>query len=79
MRRFSAALTADTQALVPSSAHVSMMFENPTSLPPIVMLTSVVVELSAESWLLITVDVVAPEHASDVYDAGALAVAHSAE
>ena len=36
-----------------------------SSLPPIVMLTSVVDELSAESWLVATSAVVAPEQATE--------------
>src|SRR5262249_12938681 len=77
--KFSADCTAATQSLVPSSAQVSMMLEKPTSLPPMVMLTNVVVELSADSWLELTVSVVAPAQATDAYDAGACAVAQSAE
>ena len=42
------------------------MLANPTSLPPMVMDTSVVALLSAESWLLMTVLVVAPEQAAEV-------------
>ncbi|GHJ48053.1 hypothetical protein Cs7R123_53950 [Catellatospora sp. TT07R-123] len=49
------------------------------SLPPALTLTSVVVLLSADSWELMTVVVVAPEQATDTYEAGALAAAHSAE
>src|SRR5262245_22395032 len=79
LAKFSACWTAATQALVPCSAQVSMMLENPTSLPPIVMLTSVVAAESADSWLLLTVVVVAPEQATELYDAGACAAAHSAE
>lgn len=55
-----------------------MIEENPVSLPPIVMLTSVVDALSEESWLLITSLVLAPEHAANVNDAGELAFAHRA-
>jgi hypothetical protein len=53
--------------------------EKPTSLPPIVMLTSVVTEFSAYSWVEMTSPVVAPEQARDTYDAGELALAHSWE
>jgi hypothetical protein len=49
------------------------------SLPPIEMLTSVVDELSADSWLALTSVDFAPEHATEVYEAGACALAHSCE
>ena len=65
-----------TQLLVESSTHVSITLEKPTSLPPTVIETSVVVLLSADSWLLITL-VVAPEQATKVKLAGAFALAHS--
>jgi hypothetical protein len=55
-----------------------MMVEKPTSLPPTEMLTRLVAELSADSWELITLDVVAPEQATETYEAGACAAAHSA-
>ncbi|HEX2306929.1 MAG TPA: hypothetical protein VHI14_01265 [Jatrophihabitantaceae bacterium] len=42
------------------------MCENPTSFPPIVMLTSVVEERSAETWPAVTLAVVAPEQATDL-------------
>jgi hypothetical protein len=48
-----------------------MMVLNPTSLPPTVMLTSVVLADKADSCELLTDDVVAPEQATDVYEAGA--------
>jgi len=38
-----------------------MTLENPASFPPIVMLTSVVLALSADSWPLRTSAVVAPD------------------
>jgi hypothetical protein len=41
-----------------------------------VMLTSVVLELRADTWLLSTSAVVAPEHASEAKEAGELASAH---
>jgi hypothetical protein len=44
-----------------------------------VMDTRVVAALSADSWLLITVEVVAPEQATEIYEAGELALAHSCE
>ena len=75
---FSAAETALSQELVEFRTQVSMIEEKPTSLPPIVMLTSVVDALSDESWLLMTSLVVAPEQAANVNDAGELAFAHSA-
>ena len=42
-----------------------MMLEKPTSLPPAVTLTRLVAELIADSWLLITEVVVAPEQATE--------------
>jgi hypothetical protein len=41
-----------------------------------VMLTSVVLVLSADTWLLSTFAVVAPEHAAETNEAGELASAH---
>jgi hypothetical protein len=68
--------TALSQALVESRMQVSMIEEKPASLPPMVMLTSVVDALRDESWLLMTLLVVAPEHAANVKEAGELADAH---
>ena len=56
-----------------------MTSAKPTSLPPIEMLTSVVDDDSAESWLAFTSVVFAPEHATDRYDAGEWELAHSCE
>jgi hypothetical protein len=53
-----------------------MIEGKPTSLPPIVMLISVVDELRDDSWLLITSVVFAPEQAAKANDAGELADAH---
>ncbi len=53
-----------------------MTLEKPASLPPMVMLTSVVLALSADTWLLRTSAVVAPEHATETNEAGELASAH---
>jgi hypothetical protein len=53
-----------------------MIEEKPTSLPPMVMLTSVVDALSEESWLLMTLLVVAPEQAANVKELAELAAAH---
>jgi hypothetical protein len=53
-----------------------MVLAKPASLPPIVMLTSVVLALSAETWLLRTSDVVAPEQATETKEVGELAAAH---
>ena len=53
-----------------TSTQVSMTLEKPASLPPIVMLTSVVLALSADTWLLSTSAVVAPEHATEMKVAG---------
>ena len=74
----SAAETAFSHELVDSRTQVSMIEEEPTSLPPIVMLTRVVDELSDDSWLLMTSLVEAPEHAANLNDAGELAVAQRA-
>ena len=41
-----------------------MTLAKPASLPPMVMLTSVVLALSADTWLLRTSAVVAPEQAT---------------
>src|SRR5579872_4932744 len=75
----SAVSTAETQSLVEKITQVSMTELKPTSLPPTVIETSVVLALSAESWLLMTELVVAPLQASVTYDPGALALSHSAE
>jgi hypothetical protein len=48
----------------------------PASLPPTVMLTSVVDELSEPSCPLETVPVVAPEQAANRYDSVVFAAAH---
>jgi hypothetical protein len=53
-----------------------MTVAKPASLPPIVMLTSVVLGLSADTWVLRTSDVAAPEHATETNEAGELASAH---
>ena len=62
--------------LVEGSMQVSMTLEKPASLPPIVMLTSVVLALSADTWLLSTSAVVAPEQAAEMKVAGELAATH---
>lgn len=54
------------------------MLANPTSLPPTVTLTRVVVVLSALSCVLFTLAVVAPEQATERYDAGRTLVAYNA-
>jgi len=53
-----------------------MIDEKPASFPPMVMLTSVVDALRDESWLLMTLLVVAPEQVAKVKDVGELAEAH---
>jgi hypothetical protein len=58
-------LIALTHVLVEKTTQVSMTLLKPTSFPPTVMDTSVVLALSADSWLLMTVLVVAPEQATD--------------
>ena len=67
----SAASMPLTQPLVGASTQVSMTLENPTSLPPTVIDTRVVAVPSADSWLLMTDAVVAPEHATKPKLAGA--------
>src|SRR5580658_4401242 len=74
----SARETARSHALVESRTQVSMIEVKPTSLPPMVMLTSVVDALSDESWPLMTELVVASAQAANVKEAGALAAAHRA-
>ena len=53
-----------------------MTLAKPASLPPMVMLTSVVLALSADTWLLRTSAVVAPEQAIETNEAGEWAAAH---
>ena len=53
-----------------------MTLVNPTSLPPMEMLTRVVLALSDDTWLLSTSLVVAPEQATKANEAGAFALAH---
>src|ERR1700761_1293460 len=72
----SAFATAFSHELVDSSTPASMTDSKPTSFPPAVTLTSVVDELRADSWLLITSAVVASEQAAKVNEAP-LAFAHS--
>jgi hypothetical protein len=72
----SSADTALRHELVDSSTQVSMVPAKLASLPPIVMLTSVVLAVSAETWLLRTSAVVAPEHATETKEVGELASAH---
>ena len=74
----SATATAFTQKLVGRITQVAITGTNPTSLPPIVIETSVVTLLSAESWPLSTEPIVASAHASEANEAGWLAAAHSA-
>jgi hypothetical protein len=62
---------AARQALSDWSTQVSMMLAKPASLPTMVMLTSVVPAPRAETWLLSTSEVVAPEQATEVKEAGA--------
>jgi hypothetical protein len=54
-----------------------MVDAKPTSLPPIVTLTSSVLEVSADSWLDRSVLVVAPLQATERKDFGECAVFHS--
>jgi hypothetical protein len=71
-----AVATALRHVLVEWSTQVSITLEKPASLPPIVMLTSVVPGPSADTWPLITSDVVAPAQATETNEAGELAAAH---
>src|ERR1700751_5050410 len=64
------------QVLVGLSTQVSITVEKPASLPPIVMLTSVVLPLSADTWLSITSEVVAPAQAAKTNEAGERDAAH---
>jgi hypothetical protein len=70
-----AVFTRFTQVASLCSTQVCMTSTNPTSLPPAVTLTSVVDELSALSWPLDTLVVVAPEQATNLNDDGAFALA----
>ena len=74
--KVSAVATALRHVLVDLSTQVSITLEKPASLPPIVMLTSVVPALSADTWPLITSEVVAPAQATETNEAGELAPAH---
>jgi hypothetical protein len=58
---FSALCTALTQDEVDSSTQVAITLANPTSLPPMVIVTKVLLALSPPSWPLMTSLVVAPE------------------
>ena len=69
-------LTVEGIEGVGKSTQVSMTLEKPASLPPIVMLTSVVPALSADTWLLMTSAVVAPAQATETNEAGELPPAH---
>src|SRR6202012_382120 len=73
----SAVATARSQLLFGWSTQVSITLAKPASLPPIVMLTSVVRSLRADSWLVRTVAVVAPAQATETNDAGWYRLAHS--
>src|ERR1700742_3548921 len=73
----SATATAFSQLLRSSKTQVSITWVNPTSLPPTVMLTSVVRALSADNWLARTVAVVAPAQATETNEAGWWRRAHS--
>jgi hypothetical protein len=48
------------------AAHAVMTLENPASLPPIVIVTTLVDALSDGTWLASTSPVVAPEQATNV-------------
>src|SRR5260370_24371504 len=75
LMKASAFETAFRHELVNPSTQVSMTREKPASLPPMVRLTSVVLALSADSWLPVTSAVVAPAQAMETNEAGALASA----
>src|SRR5579859_7697932 len=76
LMKSSAFETAFRHELVNPSTQVSMTPENPASLPPMVRLTSVVLVLSADTWLPMTSAVVAPAQAMETNEAGAFAPAH---
>ena len=73
----SADCTALMQASSPCSAQVVMIELKPMSLPPMVMLTRVVLADSDDSCELFTSVVVAPEQAAIVYEAGLFCAAHN--
>jgi hypothetical protein len=72
----SAVATAFKHELVEESTQVSITLEKPASLPPIVMLTSVLLALSADTWVAWTSAVVAPEQATEAKLVGEFAPAH---
>ena len=76
MTKALAAETAFRHELVDLSTQVSMTLEKPASLPPIVMLTSVVPALSADTWPPSTSAVVAPAQATETNETGDSAAAH---
>ena len=69
MTKSLAVATALRQVRVEWSTQVSVTPEKPASLPPIVMLTSVVLAPSAGTWPLITSEVVAPAQATETNEA----------
>src|SRR5580704_11003572 len=73
----SAPLIALTQAPVPQRTQVSIMLAKPTSLPPMVIDTSVAELVTEEIWLLRTSLVFAPEQAAKVKADGLSALSHS--
>src|SRR5690349_22747486 len=71
-----AVATAPRHVLVEWSTQVSITLEKPASLPPIVMLTSVVPGVSADTWPLIRSAVVAHGQATETKEDEAEATAH---
>jgi len=71
-----AAATALRHELVGLSTQVSITQEKTASLAPMVMLTSVVPALSADTWLLITSVFFAHAQATETNEVGELAAAH---
>src|SRR5260370_9962765 len=76
LMKASALETAFRHELVGVSTGVSMTRARPASLPPMVRLTSVVLAVSADTWLPVTSAVVAPAQAAETNEAGAFTPAH---
>src|SRR5437588_9367261 len=77
LMKFSALLTAFWQSESEPRTQVSITLVKPASLPPMVMLASVVLLVMAVIWLDLTSEVFAPAHATNLNDAGACEDAHS--
>src|SRR3954454_11550884 len=73
-----AVATADRQPESLASTQVDSTLTKPTSLPPTPIDTRSVLAVTALSWPLVTLAVVAPEHATKLNDTPGWAAAHSA-